>query len=208
MSDKVVFAFRDELANVGGTQSQATRNAEPVVFEWQPDATERRWIYLVLHHTGTDSGDVETIDASHRSRRDSLGNPWLGIGYHFLIGNGSGMEDGAVEATFRWRQQIHGAHAGSTVHNANGIGICLVGNFQEHPPTSRQLRAVTKLVAALTARYKIPARLVIGHDAVKPTECPGSLFPLHEVIRDSVSNDRFRSSRFQQPDASSDFSGS
>jgi len=156
-------------------------------FSWQPQATEKKWIYVVVHHSATDSGSVDSIDAEHRSRKDSLGNPWLGIGYHFVIGNGNGMPDGEVEPTFRWKQQIHGAHSGSAVHNANGIGICLIGNFQEQAPSEKQRTAVTNLIRHLSRRYNIAARLIIGHNTVKPTICPGKFFPLQDVVRDCVS---------------------
>ena len=153
-----------------------------------PDAETRRWVYVVIHHSATSRGSVEGIHAEHSRRRDSSGNFWLGIGYHFVIGNGNGMPDGQIESTFRWRQQLHGAHSGSAVHNANGIGICLIGNFEETVPTKKQLESVTQLVKALASRNKIPARLVIGHNTVKPTACPGKKFPLQEVVREAVPN--------------------
>lgn len=131
---------------------------------------------------------MESIHRAHKQRKDSAGNSWLGIGYHFLIGNGTGMSDGQIQPTFRWKQQIHGAHSGSVVHNANGIGVCLIGNFENHAPTIKQMKAITTLVKALTQQYKIPARLVIGHNTVKPTACPGKNFPLQEV-RNSVSEE-------------------
>ncbi len=75
----------------------------------EPRTQSRAWQYIVLHHTATDAGDIETIDEAHRKRTDSSGRPWLGIGYHFLIGNGHPMPDGLVEPTFRWHDQLHGA---------------------------------------------------------------------------------------------------
>lgn len=146
-------------------------------------------MYVVIHHSGTDSGSVESIHRAHRQRKDAQGNPWLGIGYHFVIGNGSGMRDGEVQSTFRWNQQIHGAHSGSQVHNANGIGVCLIGNFEQDVPTNNQLQAVEKLISQLATRYNIPARLVIGHRHVKPTACPGKNFPLQDVIRKSITKE-------------------
>ncbi|MEZ6123148.1 MAG: peptidoglycan recognition family protein [Planctomycetaceae bacterium] len=157
-------------------------------FTWSPAAGERRWVYIVIHHSGTNAGSVSSIHREHRQRKDSQGNPWLGIGYHFVIGNGDGMEDGLVEATFRWEQQLHGAHSGSAVHNDVGIGVCLIGNFQEHQPTQKQLGSVTRLLNELTGRYGIPPRLVIGHQTVRPTACPGQFFPLQDVIREAVSD--------------------
>ena len=48
-----------------------------------------------------------------------------GLAYHFVIGNGDGMPDGEIEPTFRWREQIQGAHAGAGEYNEQGIGIAL-----------------------------------------------------------------------------------
>ena len=155
-------------------------------FEWMPGGKERRWVYIVIHHSATKQGSVEAIHNEHSRRKDSFGNNWLGIGYHFVIGNGRGMDDGEIEPTFRWRTQIHGAHSGSAVHNANGIGVCLIGNFQEHAPTDRQLKSLERLIRQLANRYQIPPRLVIGHKAVKPTACPGSLLPLKDVIQKAL----------------------
>lgn len=149
---------------------------------WQPAAPARDWKYIVLHHTATESGDVETIDEEHRQRKDAQGNPWLGIGYHFVIGNGQGMADGLVEPTFRWAQQIHGAHAGSRQYNEQGIGICLVGNFVDSTPTPRQLKATRELVRRLCTSFKIPADHVLRHQDIGATECPGAHFPLDEIL--------------------------
>jgi hypothetical protein len=67
---------------------------------WEPKVRSRDWRYIVIHHTATPEGDVEAIDAVHRGRTDAQGQPWLGIGYHFVIGNGAPMADGEVAATF------------------------------------------------------------------------------------------------------------
>ncbi len=156
--------------------------AEPTALGvFEPRKPSRAWRYIVLHHTATDSGDVETIDADHRSRTDSSGRPWLGIGYHFVIGNGEGMADGLVEQTFRWNDQLHGAHAASREHNEYGIGICLVGDFTRHRPTERQIAATRDLVASLVARYDLKPENVVRHQDLTATECPGPLFPFEEV---------------------------
>ncbi len=145
------------------------------------EAAERPWRYIVLHHTGTDAGSVESIHRAHLRRKDKYGRHWLGIGYHFVVGNGNGMGDGEVEPTFRWKQQIQGAHAGVSEYNEYGIGIALVGNFEKHRPTSRQLASVEQLVSALCRRYGIPPERVLGHRDIKATACPGRLFPLEEI---------------------------
>ena len=157
----------------------------PTVQVWKPETAARDWKYIVLHHTATESGDVSSIHEAHLKNKDKSGNPWLGIGYHFVIGNGSGMGDGEIEPTFRWREQMHGAHAGVKDYNQLGIGIVLVGNFEKHPPSTLQIEAAKHLVRTLAAEYEISADRVLGHGDVKATECPGTFFPLNE-IRDSV----------------------
>jgi len=150
---------------------------------WRPDVAESEWLYIVLHHSATESGSVAAIHAEHRSRRDGAGNPWLGIGYHFVIGNGNGMADGEVAATFRWNEQIHGAHSGHAVFNARGIGVCLIGNFDRSRPTEQQLYAVKRLTRVLAKRHRISSDRVLGHSDVRATSCPGRQFPLDEIRR-------------------------
>jgi N-acetyl-anhydromuramyl-L-alanine amidase AmpD len=151
-------------------------------FAWEPTAKQyREWRTIVIHHTAARHGSVESIHEAHLKRKDSNGNPWLGIGYHFVIGNGQGMSDGEIEQTFRWREQLQGAHAGAGEYNERGIGIALVGNFDEEPPTAAQLAAVKQLVSALQIRFGIAGDKVIGHSDIKATACPGRHFPIDEV---------------------------
>ncbi len=149
---------------------------------WQPAAPLRPWKYLVLHHSATAGGSVAAIHREHRQRRDAAGNAWLGIGYHFVVGNGQGMADGAVEPTFRWRGQLQGAHAGDRRHNEQGIGICLIGNFEEGPPTANQIAATQKLVAALCGPLQIAPDAVLLHRDIAATACPGRHFSLKSVV--------------------------
>ncbi len=141
---------------------------------------QRDWTSIVLHHSATSGGDVAAIDKVHRQQRDSNGQPWLGIGYHFVIGNGRPMGDGEVEATFRWRRQLPGAHAGRHDYNEHGIGICLIGNFDEAPPTEKQLAAARELVRHLAQQYRIPRPRILRHRDVQSTACPGRRFPWEE----------------------------
>jgi hypothetical protein len=143
---------------------------------WESDVPFHAWKYVVIHHTATDSGSVESIDQTHRDV-----NQWQGIGYHFLIGNGNGMEDGQVEATFRWQEQLPGAHAGVGPYNEYGIGICLVGNFEVDEPTPAQIDAVSRLVAGLKAEFGLSDGQILRHKDLKPTACPGQNFPFERV---------------------------
>jgi hypothetical protein len=147
---------------------------------WLPEQTARPWRKIVVHHSASAAGSVETIDAEHRQRVDAAGEPWLGIGYHFVIGSGAGMQDGQVTPTFRWREQLAGAHAGVADVNATGIGICLIGNFEDAPPTPRQWDAAVRLTRALADRYDIAPADIVRHGDLKATACPGRHFPWTE----------------------------
>ncbi len=149
---------------------------------WKPAVPNRDWTSIVIHHTATDQGSVESIHEAHLARE------WLGIGYHFVIGNGNGMPDGEIAPTFRWREQLHGAHAGAEEFNQHGIGIALVGNFEKQPPTPAQLASIKRLVAVLKSEYHIDGEHVIGHREVKATACPGKLFPIEQVREVAVSS--------------------
>lgn len=138
--------------------------------------SERSWKFIVLHHSATRSGSLEAIDAEHRQRLDANGARWLGIGYHFVIGNGQGMADGQVQPTFRWREQLQGAHAGSAAHNELGIGICLIGNFEEAGPTPAQSAALAYLIEQLSKMYSLQRDQILRHGDLKATACPGKLF--------------------------------
>jgi hypothetical protein len=157
---------------------------------WQPGVVSRKWKSIVLHHSSTAGGDVASIDAEHRRRKDASGKPWLGIGYHFVIGNGSGMADGSVEPTFRWRKQLAGAHAGDLKQNESGIGICLIGNFNDVEPTPRQVASVKELITALAEQYQLDRSDVVRHQDVRATECPGRKFPFDQVVAPLPLGDR------------------
>jgi len=147
-----------------------------------PPKADRPWKYVVLHHSATATGSYGAIDQEHRKR---LG--WDGCGYHFVIGNGTGSPDGQIEVARRWSEQKHGIHCRNGKNpdvSEYGIGICLVGNLDDTPPTPRQIAAAQTLVAFLGARYKIPADHIGTHAqlASSPTACPGKYFPTRAVL--------------------------
>jgi hypothetical protein len=81
---------------------------------------------------------------------------------------------------------MHGAHAGASDPEFNqlGVGICLVGNFEEQPPSPAQIASTRRLVTYLKREFRVPEDRVIGHKDIRETECPGRLFPLADVAID------------------------
>jgi N-acetylmuramoyl-L-alanine amidase len=138
-----------------------------------------RWKYIVIHHTATDVGKSYLINRSHLDR-----GFWNGLGYHFLIDNGTlGKGDGQIEVAPRWIKQQSGAHCNVAGMNEKGIGIALVGNFNNEVPTANQLQSLNYLLKTLSQYYHIPVAHIIGHrDAPgAATECPGKRFPMTSV---------------------------
>ena len=145
-----------------------------------PRSVEKKWKAIVIHHSATHKGSEAIFDKHHKD-----GNGWEGVGYNFVIGNGNGSADGQVEVTFRWRQQKTGAHCKTDYTNwanRDAVGICLVGNFNETSPSSRQMSSLLKLVRFLSNRYNIPKSRIYGHNTTPrhstTTDCPGRHFPM------------------------------
>jgi hypothetical protein len=145
--------------------------------------TNRRWNHIVIHHSATAAGGAKSFHRSHAKKWKN------GLGYHFVIGNGTNTSNGEVEVGTRWLRQgqgIDGAHAGNKKYNKFGIGICLVGDFNSGGrPSAKQLAQLRTLCRALMKRYGIPAKNIVPHGQVRKghTDCPGKSFPLRSFIR-------------------------
>lgn len=141
------------------------------------------WRWIVIHHSAYRSGDTSTIDAAHVKDRG-----WEGIGYHFVIGNGRPMPRGRVDATWRWKQQYHGAHAGAgpsqSPYNQDGIGICIIGDYDKDALDPYVRERVVELCALLIEHVPtLSSTRIIGHRDVpgKETACPGSHVDINSV---------------------------
>jgi hypothetical protein len=144
------------------------------IFNTRQEIPDSRWQAIVVHHSGAVVGNPATIDVQHKS----LGLD--GLGYHFVIGNGSGYGDGHIEVGYRWLDQLPGAHVGGEYaewFNRNAIGICLVGDGRRRPFTDQQSRRLVQIVSALAERLEIPADRIYLHSDLAPTDSPGRMFP-------------------------------
>jgi hypothetical protein len=156
--------------------------APDVPAEWLPAGAANNWRWIVIHHSATPGGSAEQFDQSHRQKG------WDELGYHFVIGNGTGSRDGQVEVGSRWSKQKWGAHTKTADNQFNdfGIGICMVGDFDITNPSAAQMQSLTKLVAYLMQTYHIPPDRVIGHCEAKPTDCPGAHVDLADIRQRSM----------------------
>jgi len=159
----------------------ATRVAGSGEAGWMPrQGISDRWRHIVIHHSADDKSTPAGMAAWHKQRG------WDGLGYHFVIGNGVGYGDGQVFVGERWPKQMHGAHCKTpgNEYNDHGIGICLIGDLDSHPPTGNQMRALTRLVSYLSNQCGIPKSRIQTHGGVThKTACPGKYFSLQTVLR-------------------------
>ena len=162
--------------------AEVAENAAAAKGKWAPKAKSKRWTCIVIHHSAGESGGADRFDEWHREKG------WDGLGYHFVIGNGTDTASGQVEVGPRWVAQKHGAHCKTDddYFNQHGIGICLVGIFEKHRPGKHQLESLRQLVAFLCRTYDIPPERVYTHGGVTgQTHCPGKHFDV-KTLRKSI----------------------
>lgn len=142
---------------------------------------ERRWKHIIMHHSGTPTGNGKIFDYYHR-RIKRMEN---GLAYHFVIGNGSDSGDGEIEVAERWRKQLEGGHVRSDAYNQTSVGICLVGNFQKSRPTRKQVASAIELVDHLKNDLLKGRPDLLLHRDIQKTICPGRYFPadgMHKIF--------------------------
>ncbi len=139
-----------------------------------------RWKYIIVHNSGTRSGNAHVFDIYHRRVRKMV----HGLAYHFVIGNGHSSGDGEVEVGRRWVDQLNGGHVASDYLNDISLGICLVGDYNRDLPTKNQIAALQELITCLRLRVgkaQGKSAIVYAHKEInpRPTDCPGKRFPYH-----------------------------
>lgn len=118
----------------------------------------RKLNQIIIHCSDSGFGDAAQIDELHKQRG------WRCIGYHHVITNGvihSGTaynqdDDGVVQAG----RPVDAIGAHCLGHNADSIGICLIG---QHHFTANQFKALLSLIASYRGRFGITADHVRGH---------------------------------------------
>lgn len=103
---------------------------------------------------------IESIRRAHRSR----GSEWVDIGYHYVVDPSGRVWEGRPVS-------IEGAHVSRT--NEHNLGICVLGNFDEHRPTTEALATVDSFVAFQMRQHRVSVSNVYTHQELKPTACPG-----------------------------------
>lgn len=117
--------------------------------------------------------DAATIKKWHLARNFS------DIGYHHVIKRDGTVEEGRPESR-------SGAHVKG--HNADSIGICLVGGINDRGGadanfTFEQYVALAALLRDVQQRYDLSSTDVSGHREVANKACPS--FDIHAFLENS-----------------------
>lgn len=145
-----------------------------------------RWNYIVIHHSAGNYGNIEFLQEIHKERQKR--DPINAIAYHYIIGNGNGMEDGKIDSDIRIKYNLLGSHVSikNFDYNFRGIGICVIGNLEKKEMTKQQYVSLLKLTKELMNKYNIKIENVNFHGQIKNelTLCPGSKFPYDRFLKD------------------------
>jgi N-acetyl-anhydromuramyl-L-alanine amidase AmpD len=127
--------------------------------------------YIVIHHSATPDGTV------HRDfdslRRGHLSRGFRDIGYHWVIEYVDGVL-AAIPGRAEWES---GAHC--IGRNVDGIGVCVIGNFEYEYPSEELYQFVAQLCRQIMTRY--PIIEIGGHRDYDATLCPGKHFDVEKV---------------------------
>jgi hypothetical protein len=189
LEDDFYEKFKDEL-----TISQVIdRDSSGEYYKWPmkyPEDVSK----IIVHHTATS----KNLDNPKQAIRDmyyyhSVSRGWGDIGYNYIID-----QEGNIYEGRQGGEGVIGAHSGRGNHGS--IGISLLGNFQDQPPTSA---AVTSLVKMIYYKSKVhginPSGFsnfrgeyssnILGHRDVTNTICPGDqLYALLDAARKNASS--------------------
>lgn len=135
--------------------------------------------YLILHCSDTEDGPGLSWPAIRRYHMEERG--WSDIGYHYGI-----ERYGPRIAVLRGRPPwVRGAHCRAAGRNRDSLGVCVVGKFDEDPPSLGVYDATVQVLARLAWAFHIEPDRVAGHrEFDKRKTCPGLKWDLDKLRED------------------------
>lgn len=152
--------------------SRADWNAHPPVAEMNPQVPRR----ITIHHTATPQKPDRLLKDKLQALQKFSQNPgtlgngktkpaWADVPYHFYIDCNGGVAEG---------RDVNAVGDTNTEYDPTGhVLVVLEGNFEEETVTDSQWATLVRVVAWLSARYRVPPAQVQGHQDYARTLCPG-----------------------------------
>lgn len=126
---------------------------------------------IIIHHSATEDGRTFSWHAIHHYHTNVLG--WSDIGYH------AGIElfQDKYLCLFGRPDVVPGAHTRG--FNADSLGFCFVGNFDEVEPQRSRLRcAARRVLVPWLLRHGLGVDTLVPHRNFSNKTCPGKLFDM------------------------------
>ena len=100
------------------------------------------WSGIEIYYSGTPQGNLPQMLGEGKT------------GFHFLVCNGKGAEDGQISCTPNWAAQKYIDQTDSTIR------IYVVANRKTNPITGSQWKRTSALVDSLSRNFNIPAEKI------------------------------------------------
>ena len=137
----------------------------------------RRPLAIGIHHSGKE-GDTPYVLAKFHTTVES-GVYQSEIGYNFVVD---------AKGTVHKGRDLGKVPAHCSGIDEETVGICVCGNYEEDPPSRRQMESLAEIIAVVCYAYdidpiaevrlsnKLVVHGVFSHRDVKNTDCPGRAF--------------------------------
>ena len=111
--------------------------------------TKDRWNWIEICYSSTQSGNIEQL-----ATFNGLSHP-KDLNYHFCVYNGSGGNDGQIQPTDKWQNQLSATVSNKWNGSEQAIRICVVADGRNVRPTDCQIKRIQVLVDTLSRNFSI-----------------------------------------------------
>jgi hypothetical protein len=165
----------------------------------------RKIKHIIVHHSVSAWGDGGVVVGWHTSPKPQ-GNGWKFPGYHVVICNGYpnynswsarkpvASADGRVDRILSEDEVANGCKYA----NANGLQVCMIGDFDKGLPTENQMKKLIDLLSFWCGKYGLdPAKDIYGHGEMQrkigkegySKTCPGKNVDMNKLCASAAKRD-------------------
>ncbi len=138
--------------------------------------TRNKWI--VIHHSASSHDNLTSIRNFHKQQHG-----WVEAGYHLILSNGyTNIPTGHLEATNRYRLSSYSMASRNPKYNLRGIHLCVIGNYENHPPSEDIKSSLISAINLLQKKYRIPDEHILLHRDIGQTLCPGKHITKEQIL--------------------------
>ncbi len=132
---------------------------------------------IICHHSFTKDSSTVSWGAIRRYHTEMLN--FRDIGYHAGVEMVKSGDELYYEILMGRMWDVAGAHTRG--QNQDSLGICFVGNFDDHKPPQAQLIAGAKVISLWLILFDLTIGDVHLHREYADKSCPGRLFSLEDL---------------------------